>query len=39
MNFEHIPWLHEPWGFWYALGTMLVSAIVPWAIFKWRGWL
>lgn len=39
MNFEHIPWLHEPWGFWYALGAMLLSAIVPWAIFKWRGWL
>jgi magnesium transporter len=39
MNFEHIPWLHEPWGFWYALGAMTLSAIVPWAIFKWRGWL
>lgn len=39
MNFEHIPWLHEPWGFWYALGLMILSAIVPWAIFKWRGWL
>ena len=39
MNFEHIPWLHESWGFWYALGTMVVSAVVPWAIFKWRGWL
>lgn len=39
MNFEHIPWLHEAWGFWYALATMIVSAILPWAIFKWRGWL
>jgi len=39
MNFEHIPWLHEPWGFWYALGLMVLSAVVPWAIFKWRGWL
>ncbi len=39
MNFEHIPWLHEPWGFWYALALMTLSAVVPWAIFKWRGWL
>ena len=39
MNFEHIPWLHEPWGFWYALGLMLLSAVVPYLIFKKRGWL
>ena len=39
MNFEHIPWLHEPWGVWAALGMMLVSALVPFAYFKGKRWL
>jgi magnesium transporter len=39
MNFEHIPWLHEPWGVWAALGMMIVSALVPWLYFKGKGWL
>ena len=29
MNFEHIPWLHEPWGVWAALAMMVASALVP----------
>ena len=39
MNFDHIPWAHESWGFLGALGLMLVSALVPYVIFKRRGWL
>jgi magnesium transporter len=39
MNFRHIPWLDSQWGFYVALGLMVLSAIVPWAIFKRRGWL
>ena len=39
MNFEHIPWLHERWGPWYALALMLVTAVAPYAYFKKRGWL
>jgi magnesium transporter len=39
MNFEHIPGAHEPWGFWAALGLMLVSAIGPFVYFKQKGWL
>jgi magnesium transporter len=39
MNFERIPWAHEPWGFSAALGIMLLSAVVPWLLFKRRGWL
>ena len=39
MNFEHIPGAHEPWGFWAALGVMLVSAIAPFLYFKQKGWL
>ena len=29
MNFSKMPWLHEPWGFWAAMGVMLASAIGP----------
>lgn len=39
MNFEHIPWAHESWGFLAALGLMLVSALIPYLVFKRRGWL
>jgi magnesium transporter len=39
MNFTHIPWLHAPWGVWAALGMMVISAVVPYLIFKYRGWL
>jgi magnesium transporter len=39
MNFEHIPWTHESWGFMAALGLMVASAVVPYVIFKRRRWL
>jgi magnesium transporter len=39
MNFEHIPWLHERWGVWAALGMMVVSALGPYLYFKGRRWL
>jgi magnesium transporter len=39
MNFSYIPWLHEPWGVWAALGMMVVSALVPWCYFRAKGWL
>lgn len=39
MNFEHIPWLHATWGWWAALAMMVVSAFLPYWIFKRRGWL
>ena len=39
MNFDVIPTAHANWGFASALGLMVVSAIVPFLIFKWRGWL
>jgi magnesium transporter len=39
MNFEHIPWLHERWGVWAALGMMIVSALVPYLYFKSKRWL
>ncbi|MBS0581304.1 MAG: magnesium transporter CorA family protein [Proteobacteria bacterium] len=39
MNFEHIPWLHERWGVWAALGMMVVSALAPYLYFKSKRWL
>ncbi len=39
MNFEHIPWLHEPWGWYTALAMMAASAILPYLWFKRKGWL
>ena len=39
MNFDHIPWAHESWGFMAALVLMLASALVPYLIFKRRRWL
>jgi magnesium transporter len=39
MNFEQIPWLQAGWGPWAALGLMVASSVVPYLIFKRRGWL
>jgi magnesium transporter len=39
MNFEHIPWLHQPWGWEAALGMMAASALLPYLWFKRKGWL
>jgi len=39
MNFDHIPAAHTPWGFWGAIGIMVLSAVIPWAIFRQRRWL
>ncbi|MCB5408478.1 magnesium transporter CorA family protein [Pseudogemmobacter faecipullorum] len=39
MNFEHMPELSWRWGYPAALGLMLTSAIVPWALFRWKKWL
>ena len=39
MNFEVMPELSWPWGYPAALLLMLVSAVVPFGLFKHRGWL
>jgi magnesium transporter len=39
MNFDYMPELKWPWGYPMALGLMVVSALVPWAIFRWKKWL
>jgi magnesium transporter len=39
MNFKHMPELEWPWGYPMALGLMVVSALVPYAVFRWKKWL
>ncbi len=39
MNFEFMPELHLAAGYPYSLGLMVVSAIIPFFFFRWKGWL
>jgi magnesium transporter len=39
MNFEHIPEFDWLYGYPFALGLMLLSAILPYWFFRRRGWL
>lgn len=39
MNFEHMPELMWPLGYPFAVGLMVLSAILPYFFFKRQGWL
>lgn len=39
MNFEHMPELKWLFGYPYALGLMILSAVLPYLFFKRKGWL
>ena len=39
MNFEHMPELDWRFGYPFAIGLMIGSAILPYTFFKRRGWL
>ena len=39
MNFEHMPELDEPWGYWVALGMMAIAVVVLYRFFKRIRWL
>ena len=39
MNFEHIPELHWAYGYYYGLALIALSALIPLAWFRWRGWI
>lgn len=39
MNFQFMPELGQAWGYPFALGLMVVSALLPIAYFKRKGWL
>ena len=39
MNFKYMPELDWTWGYPMALGLMVLSALVPYVLFKWKKWL
>lgn len=39
MNFEYMPELTLPYGYPMALGVMVLSAVLPYLYFRYRGWL
>lgn len=39
MNFEHMPELEWLLGYPFAIGLMILSAILPYVYLKRRGWL
>jgi magnesium transporter len=39
MNFDHMPELHWNLGYPWAIGLMIMSAILPFFYFKQKGWL
>jgi magnesium transporter len=39
MNFQYMPELSQTWGYPFALGLMVLSAVVPMLYFRKRGWL
>jgi magnesium transporter len=39
MNFRFLPEFDWAYGYPMALGLMVVSAVLPFAYFKWKGWL
>ena len=39
MNFDHMPELKWMLGYPFALVLMVVSAVLPYLYFKWKGWL
>ncbi len=39
MNFKGMPEYDWSWGYPYGLAMIALSAILPVAWFKWRGWI
>src|SRR5205085_8267461 len=39
MNFESIPYIHNQYGFWIAVGAMLIIPVWMISIFRRRGWV
>jgi magnesium transporter len=39
MNFESMPELHWPLGYPWAIGLMILAAVLPYIFFRWKRWL
>jgi len=39
MNFKYIPELNWQWGYAYSWAVIILSAVIPMAMFRWRKWI
>lgn len=39
MNYDWMPFLHTPWGFWLALFLMVLAAVLPLVIFRLKRYI
>jgi magnesium transporter len=39
MNFKFMPELTWEWGYPFGLALIVLSALIPFLLFKWRGWI
>lgn len=39
MNFDIMPELHWSYGYPLAIVTMIITAVIPFLFFRWKGWL
>ncbi len=39
MNFQNMPELHWAWGYQYGMAMIVLSAVVPLLLFRWKGWI
>ena len=39
MNFKYIPELQWDYGYFYALGMIVLTAVLPLVVFRWKGWI
>ncbi len=39
MNFKHMPELEWPWGYPLAMCLMVLAGLLPYIVFRWRGWI
>jgi magnesium transporter len=39
MNFKYMPELNWVWGYPFGLAVIILSALIPVVLLKWRGWI
>jgi len=39
MNFSHMPELGWPYGYAFGLGMIIITTLIPLAVFRWRKWI
>lgn len=39
MNFKNMPELDWPWGYAFGWGMIIVTTLIPLAVFRWRKWI